>query len=78
MTPHHKLIIPLLPLPQILNRHPLILLRCLDTAIEIVRQPRVIGGYFSVMNGKGDVDAVGGFVEVVEGLEDGGGSGVVG
>ena len=68
VAPLHVLLVPRLSIPQILHGHALILPGRRHTRVDIVGQPGIIGGYLAVMDGEGDVDSVGGFVEVVEGL----------
>lgn len=77
MTSLHKLIIPSLPLSQVLHWHALVLLGCLHALLGVMRKPCIIGRELTMMNGERDVDSVGWFVEVVAGLdyfggEDGG------
>ena len=58
VTPFHEFIILSLLIPQILHWHPLVLLRHGQARIQIVREPRIVGREFAVMNGEGDVDSV--------------------
>lgn len=69
MTSLHKLIIPSLPLSQVLHWHALVFFGRLHALLGIMREPRIIGRELTMMNGERDVDAVGWFVEVVAGLD---------
>ena len=69
MTSLHEVIIPSLLLSQILNGHALILLGRLHALLGIMWKPSIIGRDLTMVNGEGDVDAVGWLVEVVAGLD---------